>query len=124
MLPSYYKHVCQYENSLVTRFYGVHCVKPVGGQKVFHLKSFDGSLFVSRKFTVLFFTIFVVRLGLSSWETCSAQSIESRDGLTSKGHPMDVVLQSLKVKSMRRRLSRTLISILLSAFRETGIKSL
>ncbi|CAN8312883.1 unnamed protein product [Cochlearia groenlandica] len=33
MLPSYYKHVCQYENSLVTRFYGVHCVKPVGGQK-------------------------------------------------------------------------------------------
>jgi 1-phosphatidylinositol-4-phosphate 5-kinase len=34
MLPSYYKHVCQYENSLVTRFYGVHCVKPVGGQKV------------------------------------------------------------------------------------------
>ncbi|CAH2033577.1 unnamed protein product [Thlaspi arvense] len=33
MLPSYYKHVCKYENSLVTRFYGVHCVKPVGGQK-------------------------------------------------------------------------------------------
>jgi 1-phosphatidylinositol-4-phosphate 5-kinase len=34
MLPSYYKHVCQYENTLVTRFYGVHCIKPVGGQKV------------------------------------------------------------------------------------------
>uniref|UniRef100_A0A1J3FCM4 Phosphatidylinositol 4-phosphate 5-kinase n=1 Tax=Noccaea caerulescens TaxID=107243 RepID=A0A1J3FCM4_NOCCA len=33
MLPSYYKHVCQYENSLVTKFYGVHCIKPVGGQK-------------------------------------------------------------------------------------------
>ncbi|KFK42171.1 hypothetical protein AALP_AA2G220100 [Arabis alpina] len=33
MLPSYYKHVCQYENTLVTRFYGVHCSKPVGGQK-------------------------------------------------------------------------------------------
>jgi 1-phosphatidylinositol-4-phosphate 5-kinase len=33
MLPSYYKHVCQYENTLVTRFYGVHCIKPVGGQK-------------------------------------------------------------------------------------------
>ncbi|GMH31345.1 hypothetical protein Nepgr_033188 [Nepenthes gracilis] len=33
MLPSYYKHVCRYENSLVTRFYGVHCVKPIGGQK-------------------------------------------------------------------------------------------
>ncbi|KAL9229109.1 hypothetical protein vseg_004616 [Gypsophila vaccaria] len=33
MLPSYYKHVCKYENSLVTRFYGVHCVKPAGGPK-------------------------------------------------------------------------------------------
>ncbi|KAK1309535.1 Phosphatidylinositol 4-phosphate 5-kinase 1 [Acorus calamus] len=34
MLQSYYNHVCQYENSLVTKFYGVHCVKPVGAQKV------------------------------------------------------------------------------------------
>ncbi|XP_022962490.1 phosphatidylinositol 4-phosphate 5-kinase 1-like [Cucurbita moschata] len=33
MLPSYYDHVCQYENSLVTKFFGVHCVKPIGGQK-------------------------------------------------------------------------------------------
>ncbi|XP_051139452.1 phosphatidylinositol 4-phosphate 5-kinase 2-like [Andrographis paniculata] len=33
MLPSYYQHVCCYENSLVTKFYGVHCVKPVGGVK-------------------------------------------------------------------------------------------
>ncbi|KAL9252409.1 Phosphatidylinositol 4-phosphate 5-kinase 1-like protein [Drosera capensis] len=34
MLKSYYQHMCRYENSLVTRFYGMHCVKPVGGQKV------------------------------------------------------------------------------------------
>lgn len=34
MLPSYYQHVCRYENTLVTKFYGVHCVKPVGGVKV------------------------------------------------------------------------------------------
>ncbi|KAF5746833.1 putative phosphatidylinositol-4-phosphate 5-kinase mRNA family protein [Tripterygium wilfordii] len=33
MLSSYYQHVCRYENSLVTKFYGVHCVKPIGGQK-------------------------------------------------------------------------------------------
>ncbi|KAL3839973.1 hypothetical protein ACJIZ3_024564 [Penstemon smallii] len=33
MLPSYYQHVCRYENSLVTKFYGVHCIKPVGGVK-------------------------------------------------------------------------------------------
>ncbi|KAK1361903.1 Phosphatidylinositol 4-phosphate 5-kinase [Heracleum sosnowskyi] len=33
MLPNYYQHVCRYENSLVTKFFGVHCVKPVGGVK-------------------------------------------------------------------------------------------
>ncbi|KAM7260426.1 hypothetical protein ACFE04_016167 [Oxalis oulophora] len=33
MLPSYHQHVCRYENSLVTKFYGVHCVKPIGGPK-------------------------------------------------------------------------------------------
>ncbi|KAL6522207.1 Phosphatidylinositol 4-phosphate 5-kinase 1 [Orobanche minor] len=33
MLPSYYQHVHRYENSLVTKFYGVHCVKPIGGVK-------------------------------------------------------------------------------------------
>ncbi|GLT70872.1 hypothetical protein SLA2020_429250 [Shorea laevis] len=33
MLPSYYQHVSRYENSLVTKFFGVHCVKPIGGQK-------------------------------------------------------------------------------------------
>ncbi|KAG8378319.1 hypothetical protein BUALT_Bualt08G0125100 [Buddleja alternifolia] len=33
MLPSYHRHVFRYENSLVTKFYGVHCVKPVGGVK-------------------------------------------------------------------------------------------
>uniref|UniRef100_A0A803NL92 Phosphatidylinositol 4-phosphate 5-kinase n=1 Tax=Cannabis sativa TaxID=3483 RepID=A0A803NL92_CANSA len=33
MLYSYHQHVCRYENSLVTKFFGVHCVKPVGGQK-------------------------------------------------------------------------------------------
>ncbi|XP_054788962.1 phosphatidylinositol 4-phosphate 5-kinase 1-like [Prosopis cineraria] len=33
MLRSYYRHVSKYDNSLVTRFYGVHCVKPIGGQK-------------------------------------------------------------------------------------------
>ncbi|KAK9743361.1 hypothetical protein RND81_03G234200 [Saponaria officinalis] len=33
MLPSYYQHVYRYENTLVTRFYGVHCVKPAGGPK-------------------------------------------------------------------------------------------
>ncbi|CAD6206321.1 unnamed protein product [Miscanthus lutarioriparius] len=34
MLNSYYNHVNRYKNSLITRFYGVHCVKPLNGQKV------------------------------------------------------------------------------------------
>ncbi|RWW64505.1 hypothetical protein BHE74_00028247 [Ensete ventricosum] len=34
MLRNYYRHVCRYKNSLVTKFYGVHCVKPIGGPKV------------------------------------------------------------------------------------------
>ncbi|WOL02811.1 phosphatidylinositol 4-phosphate 5-kinase 1-like [Canna indica] len=34
MLPNYYQHVYHYKNSLVTKFYGVHCVKPIGGPKV------------------------------------------------------------------------------------------
>ncbi|KAE9604201.1 putative 1-phosphatidylinositol-4-phosphate 5-kinase [Lupinus albus] len=33
MLSSYYQHVSQYKNSLVTKFLGVHCVKPVGSPK-------------------------------------------------------------------------------------------
>ncbi|KAM7256666.1 hypothetical protein ACFE04_012407 [Oxalis oulophora] len=33
MLSTYYRHVCQYKNSLLTKFLGVHCVKPLGGQK-------------------------------------------------------------------------------------------
>uniref|UniRef100_A0A0D9W249 1-phosphatidylinositol-4-phosphate 5-kinase n=1 Tax=Leersia perrieri TaxID=77586 RepID=A0A0D9W249_9ORYZ len=34
MLPSYFQHASQYRGSLITRFYGVHCVKPLNGQKV------------------------------------------------------------------------------------------
>ncbi|ERN09368.1 hypothetical protein AMTRI_Chr01g132180 [Amborella trichopoda] len=34
MLPSYYNHVRAYENTLVTKFFGLHCVKAAGGQKV------------------------------------------------------------------------------------------
>lgn len=33
MLRSYYDHMSCYENSLITKFYGVHCVKPIGGPK-------------------------------------------------------------------------------------------
>ena len=33
MLPAYYKHVRAFQNTLVTKFYGLHCVKLAGAQK-------------------------------------------------------------------------------------------
>ncbi|GMH11294.1 hypothetical protein Nepgr_013135 [Nepenthes gracilis] len=33
MLPSYCRHVSEFKNSLVTKFFGLHCIKPVGGPK-------------------------------------------------------------------------------------------
>ncbi|KAI3719194.1 hypothetical protein L6452_20088 [Arctium lappa] len=30
MIRIYYQHVCRYENSLVIKFFDVHCVKPIG----------------------------------------------------------------------------------------------
>jgi len=30
MLPGYYKHVRAFENTLVTKFFGLHCVKLTG----------------------------------------------------------------------------------------------
>eukprot|EP00249_Psilotum_nudum_P023329 c28832_g2_i2 orf=2-790(-) len=34
MLPNYYEHVSKYENTLVTKFFGLHQVKPASGSKV------------------------------------------------------------------------------------------
>lgn len=119
MLPNYYKHICQYENSLVTKFYGVHCIKPVGGQKVCAVH--QDYLLPLDNFLTFFFNL--TRLGLLSWGTCSAQNIESRDGLTLKGLPMDAPPPNLKLKLMKQLLSRTLILTFLSVFREIGIKN-
>ncbi|XP_073140062.1 phosphatidylinositol 4-phosphate 5-kinase 9-like [Henckelia pumila] len=33
MLPNYYRHVCTYENTLITKFFGLHRIKPSSGQK-------------------------------------------------------------------------------------------
>lgn len=34
MLPNYYHHVRTYDNTLITKFFGLHRVKPSSGQKV------------------------------------------------------------------------------------------
>lgn len=34
MLPDYHHHVRSYENTLITKFFGLHRIKPSSGQKV------------------------------------------------------------------------------------------
>jgi 1-phosphatidylinositol-4-phosphate 5-kinase len=34
MLTAYHLHVKTYENTLITKFFGLHRIKPYGGQKV------------------------------------------------------------------------------------------
>ncbi|XP_074558570.1 phosphatidylinositol 4-phosphate 5-kinase 2-like [Curcuma longa] len=46
MLPSYYKQVSTYKNSLITKFCGVHCVKPIGAPKTRFVVM--GNLFCSK----------------------------------------------------------------------------
>lgn len=75
MLSSYYQHVCQYKNSLVTKFFGVHCVKPVGGQKVWFWQT---QLFIFKlpKFNACEYAIDIGNLMIKS-DTfrCDGQSI-------------------------------------------------
>lgn len=34
MLPNYHHHVRTYDNTLITKFFGLHRIKPYSGQKV------------------------------------------------------------------------------------------
>ena len=47
MLPAYYKHVRSFENTLVTKFYGLHCVRLTGAtQKKVIWGELDKAFFV------------------------------------------------------------------------------
>ncbi|XP_029125268.1 phosphatidylinositol 4-phosphate 5-kinase 6 isoform X2 [Cajanus cajan] len=48
MLPAYYKHVRAFENTLVTRFYGLHCVKLTGSAQKKVRFVIMGNLFCSQ----------------------------------------------------------------------------
>ncbi|KAL9329811.1 hypothetical protein ACSQ67_004814 [Phaseolus vulgaris] len=96
MLPSYYQHVCQYKNSLVTAFLGVHCVKPVGGQK----------------------TRFIVMGNVF----CSEYRIHKRFDLKGSSHGRTT--DKPRGRLMRLPLSKTLILILSFAWNSLGFKSL
>lgn len=52
MLPAYYKHVRSYEHTLMTKFFGLHCVKLTGpAQKKVRIKS---ELLLKLSFSVWF----------------------------------------------------------------------
>jgi len=124
MLPSYYQHVSRYENSLVTKFFGVHCVKPIGGQKVCVVKN---NVFVFSSSGLSVSSDFVMwlesRPGLSWWAIYSAQSIVSIGDLTLKDPLMAARQICLRVRLMKPQPSRTLILILCFASREVGSRS-
>ncbi|KAI4991880.1 hypothetical protein ZWY2020_040266 [Hordeum vulgare] len=48
MLPAYYKHVRAYDNTLITKFFGLHCVKITGGIQKKVRFVIMGNLFCSR----------------------------------------------------------------------------
>jgi 1-phosphatidylinositol-4-phosphate 5-kinase len=53
MLPNYYDHVRTYENTLITKFFGLHAVKPAGGHKVRFIvmgNMFCSELHIHRRF--------------------------------------------------------------------------
>lgn len=74
MLTSYYQHVCHYKNSLVTKFLGVHCVKPIGGQKV-------GMNLPYLNFAFHWFTVSVYLQQLTTISTLVNYIVENRLGL-------------------------------------------
>ena len=40
LIPAYYEHCKNNPDTLLTRFYGVHRVKPLAGSKVLHIQLF------------------------------------------------------------------------------------
>lgn len=55
MLPAYYNHVRAFENTLVTKFFGLHCVKMTGPaqKKVYETTRTMSSSIVFDKFLLL-----------------------------------------------------------------------
>ncbi|KAJ4956092.1 hypothetical protein NE237_012875 [Protea cynaroides] len=53
MLPNYYRHVKKFRGTLLTKFYGLHAVRPVGGPKVYFIimrNIFQSDLCIHRRF--------------------------------------------------------------------------
>lgn len=85
MLPSYYQHVCRYENTLVTKFYGVHCVKPVGGVKVFPTSNLESGARLNMS-DIVFFHWVQTRFIVMGNMFCSEYRIHRRFDLKGSSH--------------------------------------
>lgn len=90
MLPAYYKHVRAFENTLVTKFYGLHCVKLTGAtQKKVTLRAAEILLldFSKSKINLIHeLTVFQVRFVIMGNLFCSEYTIHRRFDLKGSSH--------------------------------------
>ena len=86
MLPAYYKHVRSFENTLVTKFYGLHCVRLTGTSQK---KVYKDTKAVQWFLWILQFTDFVdlqVRFVIMGNLFCSEYTIHRRFDLKGSSH--------------------------------------
>lgn len=74
MLPNYFKHVEEHENTLITKFFGLHRITLRGGKKVQFLGLIFLVSFLCSGWWCI--NIFIFRCALLSWEICSVQNYE------------------------------------------------
>jgi hypothetical protein len=77
MLPKYYRHVGEHENTLITKFFGLHRITLKVGKKVCAILSYGLVSFLLCRSLMIsfgFFGPFVFRYGLWSWGICFAQN--------------------------------------------------
>ena len=96
MLAAYYNHVRAFENTLVIRFYGLHCVKLTGTiQK--KVRSENNATLGAAWILIEFISF--CRYGLSLWGIYFVQSTLSTDALILKDLRLAVQPISLNQKS-------------------------
>lgn len=89
MLPAYYKHVRAFENTLVTKFYGLHCVKLTGAtQKKVISSGTEPSICLKRIriYWCAHFHAFQVRFVIMGNLFCAEYAIHRRFDLKGSSH--------------------------------------
>ena len=78
MLPAYYKHVRAFENTLVTKFFGLHCVKLTGAQKKVMQRCVETFTLMSQFLLLITLHKFQVRFVIMGNLFCSQYAIHRR----------------------------------------------